>query len=579
MIPLKKLGKKKSKKIVFEDFKMSTQAEREAQVNDDFSKADSDKSSVKLKWDTYKNYYDGECYSKEELISFAQKYGSDFIPPVLPDARIQVESQIETTVPTFEFKGREDSDDEKAQEREDIVNYIIYNNEVEKLNYENERPRRIYGDSFMKVSFDANVVTQDNTVGEIIIGNQHPFNIFPDPTVYDIDDCEFFIYAFPLHIRKAKRMYPDAEWDKIAPSSNQNQTEGQQDGISADDTVQVVEYWYKDTEGDIACSIQIENVEVKWIEKYWVNTAASGNKSYPFVKFPNVYKEKSFWDDSEIMPILDLIDAGNRELMTSLLNSMYMGNDIIVADKGAFAEGDEPDNAPGSVWNIQPGKNVQRLGNVVNNTNSINTIEFIHTKIQETNGNFATKVLEPERITTASGFALLREDRKERSTMKNKPRVEAYKRLARLIDWSALEFYDETRVFTIRGESEEEEQKVVEYKASNYKKGEYFPPVDIIVNAGEGIAHSKVMTLTALENLVKTPITAQNAPFVKSYLDVLDIPNTKQLKREIDTVAGYAAPDESKVNEIFDNMSDEEKIAFAKLPEAQQAQVIQQMTE
>ena len=574
-----KLGKKKSKKIVYEDFDMSTKESRENQVLSDFGKADADKSQIKVKWDEFKDYYDGECYSKAELIDYAQKFGSDFIPPVLPDARIQVESQIEVVVPTFEFKGREASDDDKAEEREDLVNYILYRNEIDVLNYENERPRLTFGDSFIKASFDGNAITQDGTQGEIVLGNPHPFNIFPDPSAYKIDDCEFFIYAFPMSIRKAKRIYPEAEWDRITPTGNAIQTENYSEDISLDDTLQIMEYWYKDEEGDIACSILIEGVEVKWIEKYWLTTKDSGNKSYPFIKFPNVFKSKSFWDDSEIAPIMDLIDAGNRELMTSLLNSMYMGNDIIMADKGAFADGDEPTNEPGSIWNIQPGKTVRRLGGVTNNSNAIATISFIHEKIQETNGNFATKGQEPERVTTASGYALLREDRKERATMKNRPRIEAFKRLAKLIDWSALEFYDDERVITIRGDTDEDEPKEVKYKSSNYKKGEYFPPVDIIVNSGEGIAHSKVMTLTILENLLKVQITPQNAPFVKIYLDLLDVPNTEKLKKEIDTMIGYSAPDDSKVDEIFNTMSDAEKQRFAGLSEDQQNVTMQKMME
>src|SRR5206468_11352356 len=99
---------------------------------------------------------------------------------------------------------------------------------------------------------------------------------------------------------------------------------------------------------------------------------------------------KSFWDKGEIESIKDLVDAGNREFMTAILNDAFMANDIIIKEKGALVEGQEIGNVPGTQVEVNPGKvdSVRRLGGVSANGGILGMIDFIHDKIQETNGNY-----------------------------------------------------------------------------------------------------------------------------------------------------------------------------------------------
>jgi hypothetical protein len=171
--------------------------------------------------------------------------------------------------------------------------------------------------------------------GDIVIGNPHPANIFPDPSAYELEDCEYILYVYRMHKRKARRTWGGII-DNLNPSASHYETEIFQDrdtNLLDDETVQVIEYWYRQPSdgsanvnglqyewnaGDIACSIQVEFKEVQWIPNYWEKTSKSGNNRFPFIKYCKIPVEKSFWDMSEIESIKDLIDGADITFLNSL---------------------------------------------------------------------------------------------------------------------------------------------------------------------------------------------------------------------------------------------------------------------
>jgi hypothetical protein len=563
---------------------MSTKEARERQVKRDFELAKTHKNPITKKMRTLDDYYNNKHYTRDQILKIAESKGWNFIPPVLPDPFIQVESQIDPDVPVPEFRGRdEDIDSAKAKQREEVVNYICYNNKLDDMNTANERRLNKLGDAFWKVSFDGSI-KGPGYVGDIVIGNPDPANIFPDPSAYDIDDCEYFIYPFRMHRRAARRMFGRII-DTISNDNNHADTEiynNTWEDIEInnydDDTLQVLEYWYKNDDGDIACSIQVNGTEVKHIPKYWINTASSGNKMYPFIGYCKIPVDKSFWNKGEIETIIDLVDSADREFLSAIMSDMFNANDITIVEKSAIADGGTISGIPGETVVVNDGKasGIRRLGGLNNNINALNMINFIHDKIMETNGNFdSAQGKEPLRVTTSSGIAQLNERANARKEIKKADRKTGFKRLYELIDWTALEFYNTDRLILIRGKGNEEDKTTV-FNSENLKvpdkaKAEqifkqaqieglseqealeiiksnafYYPKVDIEISVGEGVKNSKAFTLAATEQLAKSVITPANKEIVKAQIDIMDLPNKKEIKDSIDeAVQPQGAPSNS----------------------------------
>jgi hypothetical protein len=583
-------------------YDMSTKEARERQVKRDYYQARTKKADHTEKLKELDDYYHNRHYAKDQVDALAQKYGWNTSPPVLPDPYIQVESQIDPYVPDFVFKGRDDDlDSVKAKQRQQVVEYLVYNNKLDQLNVDNERNLGKLGNAFWKVSFDG-TITGPNFVGDIVIGNPDPANIYPDPAAYDIDDCEYIDYPYRIHRRKARRIFGKI-LDSIGDDNLQNETEIYENSNNDpdNDTLQVIEHWYRDDEGDIACSIQINNVEVKHIPKYWVNTSKSGNQMYPFVKYCKVPGTKSFWDISEIEMIMDLVDAGDIEFFTAILNDRFMANDIVLMDEKAIIGDALP--IPGAVWKTAPGyfDKVKRLGGPSNNANLLNMLKFIHEKIEETNGNISTRGAEPTRVTTSSGLAQLREDRDARANIKKMDRLAGFERLYELLDWTALEFYNTDRIILIRGKNEGEPDQSFVFNSDQYRQSKqqgeelepeyYYPKVDVEIIAGEGILKSKAFTLSATQELMTmaASIRPDNAaivtPILISIIDLLDLPNKQEVKEAIQAALQQqqAQPDagESPIPpemvEYFNSLPPEQQAQFEGLSAEEGMQLLAQM--
>lgn len=536
--------KKAAASLTYPSYDMSTKESRERQAECDYENAKTQKEPYRSKLVELDNYYNLKPYTHDQAIEIQQKLGLNFTPPVLPDARVQVESQIDDVVPAFQFSGRDDDlDNKKAKIRENVVDFICYNNGINELNLDNERNLNTFGTSFWKVAFDESI-TGPGYVGDIVIGNPDPANIFPDPNAYDVDDCEFIIYSYRIHRRKARRIYGEIV-DEIANDGNWTDTEIYEaaERIPIDDeTMQIIEYFYRDDDGDIACSILINFVEVKWIEKYWALTRHSGNKMFPIIKYGKTPLRKSFWDQGEIEPNIPLFDAANREFITAILNDAFMANDILIVEEGALADGQEDvPNVPGARVTTKQNRSgsIKRLGGVSENSGLLNMIQFIGDKIQENNSNYeSAQGKEPVRVTTSSGIAQLNERSQARKDTKNAGRAQGFVRLAKLIDWTALEFYNTRRTIMIQGDKPDDPRQVASFVNTDVgvpvtiggQKVMYFPTVDVEINVGEGIKKSKAFTLAATQELSKITVTPENVGIVMAIVDLLDLPNSDEIK-------------------------------------------------
>lgn len=593
-------------------YSMATQEDREHRCSEDFYASKNNKAGTVTKWKRLDEYYNNEHYTKKQIEELIAANNWNFVPPVLPDPFIQVESQIDATLPQAEFRGRDDDKDSaKAKERQAVMEYICYNNKIKQMIPENERNLNKLGNAFWKVAFDG-TIKGFGYVGDIVIGNPAPAYIFPDHSAYDIDDCEFIIYSYRQHRRKARRIY-GAIIDECGSNGFIKDTEifdrSENNLTMLDDTVQIIEYWYKDDEGDIACSIQVDFKEVKYIPKYWINTRNSGNQRYPFIKYCKIPVDQSFWDKGEIETIIDLVDAADREFMSALLIDMMQPADIIVYEPNALAEGETISTGPNAMIKMKDNRieGIRRLGNLGTNFNALQMIEFIHKKIEETTGNSLTNNgLEPTKVTTASGIAMMNERADMRKNIKKADRLTGFEKLYELIDWTALEFYNTDRVIMIRGQQETQDDGTFNdstvFNSDNHKVADkakakalatkgveqgktdeeiqkildenvyYFPTVDIEIAVGEGVSKSKSFTLQALSELIKYPITSQNVSLIKSQVDLLDLPNKKEIKDGLENFF----KSQMSMPYLFKDMP-RFQISFQDLPQDAQIQVMDQM--
>ncbi len=538
-------------------------------------------------WQRMRSYYDGTHNTAAYARAFNNDNGIDWQAAQSTDGYIHVESQIDASLPEFEFSPRGKDDGDKAKQREKIVRYICDRNDLEFKNSRNERRLGIYGSAVWKVCWDSSQ-REDGTVGEVVIDNPAPEQIYPDPSALRVDDCEYIGYVYPMHVAKAHRVFEreltergiDLE-DIIKSSKNRLFDTDDEENVLENrlsDTVRITEWWFRqpyDGEatftylengkahretvkyraGDIALSILVGDYEVRYIPKYWLDTDCT---MFPFVIYDRLPKEKTLWGRSELEAIIPLIDAADREIAYAQLNSAFSSNDVIVAEENAFADDASLDNSPGAVWKLRPGMmgKVQRLGNAAYSESYLHAnFDKWRSLMQETTGNFAiSQGSEPDRVTTATGIALLNERARSRSTLKRIDKSAGFARLFELCDRTALEYYDDGRVI-LSGAADE---KDTIYRACDFRRtlGDraYIPRVDVRIHIGDGLANSKAFTISAVSSLISTPITAENYRIVKSYLELIDLPMRQEINDMLDE--RFADTDtETSLSELLEDIA------------------------
>jgi len=542
-----------------------------------FQKAKTAKSAVEQEWIRYNDYYNFCHDAYSELKDYCEGAGIPFRPAVCPDPWIAVESQIDPNVPEPGFRGRDDDrDSAKAKQREYAVKYILENNDIVHLNTRNERRLLKLGDAFWKAYHD-NSMRCGMQEGDIRIADVPPEMIFPDPSVKDGDlqhgqyvDNVYFLHKVDFWQTYRKRLQKlGIEANEIAASAYVQNTSIFQMVTAVDDkadTVQILEHWFKwpddatveDADGkkikvnagDVACSIQAGQIELKLIPCYWRKTRMQC-KLFPYVHYWRIRDENQFWNKSELFSIMELVDAEDRKLSMALLNDMFMSNDIILMEEDALADGTELDNSPGAINKVKKNRinSVARLGGLHTAGNATILLNYLKEQIERANRNYETNLgKETSRQTTASGLAMLREDSDEQNDIKKADRRAGFERLYELLDWLALEYFDDDRMIFLGADKEKRREEAIAFSFNRDAFGiemptvydsmtgepvreawTYFPKVDVTVTAGDSVVRSKQATLNALGALASANITADNWQLYAAQLDILDIPDKAKI--------------------------------------------------
>ena len=565
----------RKQKPIISGYDFSTTEARLVNIPNLFDKAKAARTVRESMWEKFNDYYNFIHDVTGEVSEFAQESGLPFTPAVCPDPWITVESQIDPVVPEPEFRGRDDDlDSEKAKQRELAVKYITENNRLDHMNTANERRLLKLGDAFFKAFWDISMRCGVHE-GDIRIADISPEAIFPDPGLRtgDIQEGQYVAHVYTIHKVQFLQLYGerlralDKTVDEIDSQSYVPVSSVFDLSTAVDDKtdmVQILEFWFRWPEdgtvetpdgkkvevhaGTVACSIQAGDTELKLIPSYWKQTWRQC-KLFPFVHYWRIRDENEFWNKSELFPILDLVDAEDRKLSAALLNDAFMANDIILVEKGALADGSEITNEPGAVVTVNQNRmdGVRRLGGIQSAGNATILLNYLKERIEATNRNWdSAQGKETARQTTATGLAMLREDSNEQADIKKADRRAGFERLYELLDWSALEFFDDDRLLFIGADTgKDREAQTMEFNADAFAQQmpevydlegnivrepwTYWPKVDVTVTASDSVAKSKAQTLQTLQALTQSQITADNWRLFAAQLDVLDIPGKQDI--------------------------------------------------
>ena len=507
-------------------------------------------------WNKMRRYYDGDHDIRTFSGEFEKSVNLPWRAAQSTDGYIHVETQIQNSIPDFEFNPRDKTDLEKAKQREKIVKFICDNASLKEKNSKNERSLNIYGSAVFKVCWDTNV-RYGSDRADVVVDNPSVYEIYTDPVAKDVDSCEYIAHVYTVHKQKAKRIFAkdfEARGFDISDCIDNGGFFGSFSKLDSknfgksDDTVTVTEWWFRQPSdgkcvinrvtsqgvkkvnyewkcGDIALCVFINGKEVRYVPKFWKNTDFD---CYPFVIYNKLPEENSLWGKSELQQIIPLIDAKDRELAFAQLNGAFNSNDIILAEENALCDGETLDNSPGAVWKLRPGMmgKVARLGNGAGAQSSLYSgSAYWQSLIEGTTGNFeVNQGKEPSNVTTATGIALLNERAESRKSIKNIDRNEGFKRLYSILDKMALEFYNDGRIIRMGLSGEDEFVFNFGGFVKKTRDEAYIPSLDITINVGSSVSNSKSFTLSALTTLMNMKITEDNYRFVKAYVQNIGIP-------------------------------------------------------
>lgn len=532
-----------------------------------FEQAKNERTAVEDGWVRNEGYYSFVHAAAAEMREALEEQGIDWTPAVVPDPFIQVESQLVPEVPQPEFHGRDDdADGEKARRREFAVRYIVEENRINDMNTSNERRLRKLGDAFWKAYWDETMPCGEQS-GNIRIKDVSPEDFYPDPTAgrEGLEACEYVDYVYTMHKLKFWRLYHDVLEKKGILLEDLLQTQYRvEDGLfepvtsgtlARDDMVQILEHWYRnpcDTEeapaGAIGCTMQAGGVEIKWIPNYWEKTGRQC-RLFPFIHYWCIRDETQFWNRSELDPILALVDAADRQIAIGQLNDAMMANDIVLVEEGALADGSEFTNVPGAQVTVKQGRmgGVARLGGLNNGIQSVSAVNWFLDQIQRTSRNYdSNNGRETARVTTASGLLQLRGDAETQQKLKKADRDEGFCRLYELLDWLALEYFDDDRLLFIGAKKKGEQPQSLTYNGDDFARRagvrvdmltaavtdegfDYYPRVDVTVTAGDGLSKNPATTVEVLDKLAASQITADNWELLAAELEYLDIPQKQEI--------------------------------------------------
>lgn len=177
----------------------------------------------------------------------------------------------------------------------------------------------------------------------------------------------------------------------------------------------------------------------------------------------------------------------------------------------------------------------------------MSAVNWFLDQIQRTSRNYdSNNGRETARVTTASGLLQLRGDAETQQKLKKADRDAGFCRLYELLDWLALEYFDDDRLLFIGAKKKGEQPQSLTYNGDDFARRagvrvdmltaavtdegfDYYPRVDVTVTAGDGLSKNPATTVEVLDKLAASQITADNWELLAAELEYLDIPQKQEI--------------------------------------------------
>lgn len=528
-----------------------------------------------------------------------------------------IESQIDTSVPKPLVQSREEDDEFRRRMVEGMLSYMTEGPHFRRLNSENERIVRKNGMCIYKVIYNPDTRAH-NWRGEIKVINPHPLNIIPQPGVHRLQDMDYFFHIENRTIDQICRMYGEEFREKLQDVTARYEyleELGDEYTSSSNNTstqlISVVEKWFKDKDGDIGVHTWADEVELRYIPKFFYKRDTEGNiitteqvevpvydeetgeeidrevaevecyvpKRYPFVVQYNIPKEKSFRGKSDAEIIYDQQES-IKKMLSMEEEKQIKGTTKIITRKGSGLK-DKINNAVTQVLETDdPLSDVKVVELKTHDDTLVQRYQLLVQAAKDTLGITDAYQGKLER-SNISGRAIeqLTENSLGRALTKKEEKELAYAELYQILYDFVIAFYDEVRPFRVKGPDNKpiygyfDKGKLLKRDiAGQY----YYPEFDIHISADMGLPRDKKFIMNsateALQYGALTPVGYW------TILESIDYPNASKMLEIAKQLEGVQQGQEMEaVLATLNQMRPETREMFLSKPLEEQIALLQQV--
>ena len=333
-------------------------------------------------------------------------------------------------------------------------------------------------------------------LGAIEFESADPFYQFPDPSSRKINDKRqrYYIEAEPVDIHLLKEEYPDkAQFIKsdlddlssgipnrdemdpkqlLSPTYDPLRADmgGDQSPTPTERALKITEWCFsneieeeeKERDGENGAKVKYY-VQKKKYPKGRKTVIASGvvlcdkenefeDGKVPRVRLINYPLPREFWGQSEIEPLESPQRIFNKLISFTLDVLTMMGNPIWIVDSNSGIDTDTLYNAPGSVFEPEPGSRMERVKGVELQGYVLPLIDRMKTWFDSVAGSFdMTRGAEPTDVTAASAIQEIKDSQQTRARQKSRLLDATIQDFGQMYLSRVLQFYSAPRIIMFTG--------------------------------------------------------------------------------------------------------------------------------
>jgi len=353
--------------------------------------------------------------------------GGDNAKQVVNIVYKNIEASIDPYVPQPRVDMFEENDIERKKMVEGQLTQLSQSTELLSQNGENERIVKKNSLAVFKVGYDADY-DYHTAKGKVTISTIHPVNFIPQPRVHRIKDMDYCFHVESRSVDYVCRKYGE-EFRSELEGTGEHYSELEEfsestSGVSKQgSTVSLVEYWFKDKEGDIGVLTYVDDTVIAYKPKYYykdtlkkvvtededgelesfkeemlaefINPETNQQESemiqvrphiikkFPFVVWYNTQKEKSFRGISDVEIIKDQ-QEGLKKLISIEMDKCIKGTTITFCKDKTLAS--KITNATGQVIHTDDPHNIVTKDLTSSDRSSRELISMLDNYAQQVSG-------------------------------------------------------------------------------------------------------------------------------------------------------------------------------------------------